>query len=254
MEKIEEWKQRSDSLLYSMIPQSVAGMLKAGADPISTCEVMWYPMRSREVSNALLIGLSYDKEKLPQLSVFDNVTIMFSYMVGFGEVCSQATPMEIVKIINRVYILFDRIIDKYKVFKYNVFMYNVFMYKVLKVYLTESLTGTTCSRYNMFKYNVFKHVFKYNVVKYNVFMDTTDIMNCVHCQVETLGDAVYMVAGGVPDRSPHHAINVAALSMELKHEAENLNEPWQQQYQLNSRIGRQIVAMQCIVPAQLTNR
>ena len=39
MQKIEEWKARSDSLLYAMIPESVAGLLKNGADPISTCEV-----------------------------------------------------------------------------------------------------------------------------------------------------------------------------------------------------------------------
>jgi len=51
------------------------------------------------------------------VQVFDNVTIMFNYMVGFGEVCSSASPMEIVKIINRVFILFDKIVDKYNVFK-----------------------------------------------------------------------------------------------------------------------------------------
>ncbi|XP_052799899.1 soluble guanylate cyclase gcy-35-like isoform X2 [Mya arenaria] len=142
MQKIEEWKARSDSLLYAMIPKSVAGKLKSGADPISTCEV------------------------------FNNVTIMFTYMVGFGDVCSSATPMEIVNIINRVFILFDKIIDKYDVFK-----------------------------------------------------------------VETLGDAVYMVAGGVPDRNPDHAFNVAGLSLELQQEAKNIVEPWQTEYKLKTRIG-----------------
>ncbi|WAR01861.1 GCY8E-like protein [Mya arenaria] len=141
-QKIEEWKARSDSLLYAMIPKSVAGKLKSGADPISTCEV------------------------------FNNVTIMFTYMVGFGDVCSSATPMEIVNIINRVFILFDKIIDKYDVFK-----------------------------------------------------------------VETLGDAVYMVAGGVPDRNPDHAFNVAGLSLELQQEAKNIVEPWQTEYKLKTRIG-----------------
>jgi hypothetical protein len=38
-------------------------------------------------------------------------------MVGFGEVCSSATPMEIVEIINNVFSLFDQIIDSYDVFK-----------------------------------------------------------------------------------------------------------------------------------------
>lgn len=44
---------------------------------------------------------------------------MFNYMVGFGDVCSSATPMEIVKIINSVFRVFDQITDKYNVFKVN---------------------------------------------------------------------------------------------------------------------------------------
>jgi len=54
------------------------------------------------------------------LQVFDNVTIMFNYMVGFGDVCSSAKPMDIVKIINSVFILFDQITDRYNVFKVSV--------------------------------------------------------------------------------------------------------------------------------------
>lgn len=41
MVKIEEWKEKSDSLLYNMIPKSVAGKLKSGEDPIATCEVCY---------------------------------------------------------------------------------------------------------------------------------------------------------------------------------------------------------------------
>ncbi|XP_060571513.1 soluble guanylate cyclase gcy-33-like [Ruditapes philippinarum] len=142
MSTLETLMTKSDSLLYSMIPKSVAGKLKSGEDPVSTCEI------------------------------FDNVTIMFNYMVGFGEVCSSATPMEIVEIINNVFSLFDQIIDSYDVFK-----------------------------------------------------------------VETLGDAVYMVAGGVPDRNPNHAINVAGLALELQLKAKTLTEPWSNKYKLNTRIG-----------------
>ena len=49
--------------------------------------------------------------------MFDNVTIMFSYMVGFAEICSQASAMKIVECINNVFTMFDNIIDKYDVFK-----------------------------------------------------------------------------------------------------------------------------------------
>ena len=42
---------------------------------------------------------------------------MFSYMVGFAEICSQASAMKIVECINNVFTMFDNIIDKYDVFK-----------------------------------------------------------------------------------------------------------------------------------------
>lgn len=59
-------------------------------------------------------------------------------------------------------------------------------------------------------------------------------------QVETLGDAVYMVAGGVPDRNPDHAHSVAGLALELQREAQNIVEPWQKVYKLNTRTGEAV--------------
>ncbi len=35
----DEWKQRGDQLLYSMIPRSVADKLRSGVDPMKTCQV-----------------------------------------------------------------------------------------------------------------------------------------------------------------------------------------------------------------------
>lgn len=36
---LDQWKNKSDELLYSMIPQTVADRLRAGSNPMSTCEV-----------------------------------------------------------------------------------------------------------------------------------------------------------------------------------------------------------------------
>jgi len=36
---LDRWKNKSDELLYSMIPQTVADRLRAGANSLSTCEV-----------------------------------------------------------------------------------------------------------------------------------------------------------------------------------------------------------------------
>lgn len=39
MEKQEEWRNKSEALLYSMIPRTIAERLKRGEDPVKTCEV-----------------------------------------------------------------------------------------------------------------------------------------------------------------------------------------------------------------------
>lgn len=36
---LDRWKNKSDELVYSMIPQTVADRLRAGLSPLSTCEV-----------------------------------------------------------------------------------------------------------------------------------------------------------------------------------------------------------------------
>ena len=55
--------------------------------------------------------------------------------------------------------------------------------------------------------------------------------------METLGDAVYMVAGGVPDRKPNHAQNVAGLALELLQKVTTLPDPSMVNEQLAVRIG-----------------
>ena len=58
----------------------------------------------------------------------------------------------------------------------------------------------------------------------------------IYLQVETLGDAVYMVAGGVPDRSPKHAENVAGLAIEIQEKSKELVHPLGQS-SIRTRIG-----------------
>ncbi|KAJ8299765.1 hypothetical protein KUTeg_023825 [Tegillarca granosa] len=45
------------------------------------------------------------------LPVFDNVTILFSDVVGFTNICSQISPMEVVSMLNAMYTIIS--------FKYN---------------------------------------------------------------------------------------------------------------------------------------
>lgn len=52
--------------------------------------------------------------------VFDEVTIGFSYLLGFTEICAKLAAMQVVECINSAFTLFDSISDKYDVFKVGV--------------------------------------------------------------------------------------------------------------------------------------
>jgi len=84
--------------------------------------------------------------------------------------------------------------------------------------------GLRCSEFR----NYIQH-FKWHTTQY--------LKKCISVyQVETLGDAVYMVAGGVPDRRPNHAGRVAGLALELITKAQLLKDPVSQKH-LQLRIG-----------------
>ncbi|XP_023225847.1 soluble guanylate cyclase 88E-like [Centruroides sculpturatus] len=87
LQMLDEWKQKGDDLLYSMIPKAVAERLRNGVDPINTCES------------------------------FDEVTVLFSEVVDFGDLCAQLTAMQAVQCVNDVYTLCDRVIDHHLVYK-----------------------------------------------------------------------------------------------------------------------------------------
>ncbi|GFY48133.1 soluble guanylate cyclase 88E [Trichonephila inaurata madagascariensis] len=87
LKKADEWKQKGDDLLYSMIPKAVALRLRNGEDAIETCES------------------------------FDDVTVLFGEIVEFSELCARLTAMEAVTCINDVFSLFDKVTDSYNVFK-----------------------------------------------------------------------------------------------------------------------------------------
>ncbi|CAH1405097.1 unnamed protein product [Nezara viridula] len=78
-------KHRSDTLLYQMLPPSVAQTLK-------------------------------HTQHVPA-EYYEQVTVYFSDIVGFTQIAAVSTPLEVVIFLNRVYKLFDALIEKYDVYK-----------------------------------------------------------------------------------------------------------------------------------------
>ncbi|KAI0212698.1 Retinal guanylyl cyclase 1 [Lamellibrachia satsuma] len=78
-------KEKTDMLLYRMMPPTVADCLKTG------------------------------KPYEPEL--FKNVTIYFSDIVSFTRLASEAKPMEVVDFLNDLWNVFDDVILKYNVYK-----------------------------------------------------------------------------------------------------------------------------------------
>ncbi|XP_059160442.1 uncharacterized protein LOC131944018 [Physella acuta] len=78
-------KQRSDSLLYQMLPKSVAQQLKMHTS----------------------VNAEY----------YEQVTLFFSDIVSFTEISAASTPLQVVILLNKLYQIFDDILDHYDVYK-----------------------------------------------------------------------------------------------------------------------------------------
>ncbi|XP_033097871.1 uncharacterized protein LOC117101862 [Anneissia japonica] len=78
-------KKRSNWLLYSMLPKPVVEQLMLKMDV--------------------------------KAEFFDNATVFFSDIVGFNQLCNKFSPLQVVQMLNGLYLIFDSRIENYDVYK-----------------------------------------------------------------------------------------------------------------------------------------
>ncbi|XP_052061804.1 atrial natriuretic peptide receptor 2-like [Mytilus californianus] len=84
-DELAKEKNKTDNLLYQMLPKQIVINLKTGKSSIA--------------------------------EFFNEVTIYFSDIVGFTKLGAESHPIEIVNLLNDLYSFFDECIDKYDVYK-----------------------------------------------------------------------------------------------------------------------------------------
>ncbi|KAF3818553.1 hypothetical protein GH733_011970 [Mirounga leonina] len=155
---LEDEKKKTDTLLYSVLPPSVANELR-------------------------------HKRPVPAKR-YDNVTILFSGIVGFNAFCSKHASgegaMKIVNLLNDLYTRFDTLTDSRK---------NPFVYKASPDRIWGEKPGIIRGRIMLCLY--------------------LPVIKDLKCQcVETVGDK-YMTVSGLPEPCIHHARSICHLALDM---------------------------------------
>ncbi|XP_075591478.1 retinal guanylyl cyclase 2-like isoform X2 [Dermatophagoides farinae] len=75
------------------------------------CNDLLYRMFPRSIVKSLKNGEYVKPEK------YDSITILFSDIVGFTTIASYSEPHEIMAILNNLFVVFDKIVNKYDIYK-----------------------------------------------------------------------------------------------------------------------------------------
>ena len=122
-EQLVEEKKKTDRLLSRLLPPYVSW-------PLSVDAVIYYKVYSR-TSNSRLISpyrnlasrsaaeqLKAGKVVPPE--TYDEATVYFSDIKGFAAITAESSPLQIVDLLNDLYLCFDEIINQHDVYKVDI--------------------------------------------------------------------------------------------------------------------------------------
>ena len=104
--QLEDSIQKTDELIYQMIPKQIADKLRNGETPLNTCKV-----------KRLIVFCSIIFKFFSHFQVFTSVSILFSDIVSFTPMCARLRPMEVVSLLNAMYVAFDNLCEVHHVYK-----------------------------------------------------------------------------------------------------------------------------------------
>uniref|UniRef100_A0A1B0FQA5 Guanylate cyclase n=1 Tax=Glossina morsitans morsitans TaxID=37546 RepID=A0A1B0FQA5_GLOMM len=107
------------SLLQLDIPLYMHQCLRScwEEDPEIRPDIRLVRMKLKELQAGLTVAESLKRGEPVEAECFDSVTILFSDIVSFTELCSTSTPFEVVEMLNDLYTCCDSIISNYDVYK-----------------------------------------------------------------------------------------------------------------------------------------